>query len=259
MRRLSKKRIASLIRRPMMFKRVKRKIKRKPGKTGHMYFSDDTQTAIIGFQDENDTKKQHEIYLKQIHPAFDSLVENLILVYGFSNPGESIEELKSDCISFLYSSMHKWSPDKGTKAFSYFNVVAKNFLICNSRKSIKRTKRYLSMDHPELLSIEQCEEVESYAIALAPDDVLIEKNRRGEIRDILTEIEKRVVSEHEVACIKAIISIFEKIDDLDFLNKRALRIYVRDISGLTSKKLSIAMTSIRAHYKVISQSTSEIF
>ena len=242
-----------------MLKKVKRKIKRKPGKTGHMYFSDDTQSAIVELQGESDTKKQHEIYLKQIHPAFDTLVENLILVYGFSNPGEPIEELKSDCISFLYGSMHKWSPDKGTKAFSYFNVVAKNFLICNSRKSIKRTKRYLSMDHPDLLSLEQTEEVESYAIAPSPDEVLIEKDRRGEIRGILTEIEKRVASEAELACIKAIIAVFEKIDDLDFLNKRALRIYVRDISGLTSKKLSIAMTSIRGHYKSIAQSSEELF
>ena len=246
-------------RKTAMLKKVKRKIKRKPGGGGHMYFSDDTQAAIVMFQGEDDTKRQHEIYIKSIHSAFDSLVENLILVYGFSNPGEPIEELKSDCISFLYSSMHKWSPDKGTKAFSYFNVVAKNFLICNSRKSIKRTKRYLSMDHPELLSIEQTEEVESYAIAQAPDEVLIEKDRRDEIRKVLSEIEKRVMSESEVACIKAIIAVFEKIDDLDFLNKRALRIYVRDISGLTSKKLSIAMTSIRGHYKSISQRSEELF
>ena len=170
-----KSRLHRQVRKITMLKKVKRKIKRKPGKTGHMYFSDDTQSAIVELQGESDTKKQHEIYLKQIHPAFDTLVENLILVYGFSNPGEPIEELKSDCISFLYGSMHKWSPDKGTKAFSYFNVVAKNFLICNSRKSIKRTKRYLSMDHPDLLSLEQTEEVESYAIAPSPDEVLIEK------------------------------------------------------------------------------------
>ena len=256
---MMKSRLHRQVRKITMLKKVKRKIKRKPGKTGHMYFSDDTQSAIVELQGESDTKKQHEIYLKQIHPAFDTLVENLILVYGFSNPGEPIEELKSDCISFLYGSMHKWSPDKGTKAFSYFNVVAKNFLICNSRKSIKRTKRYLSMDHPDLLSLEQTEEVESYAIAPSPDEVLIEKDRRGEIRGILTEIEKRVASEAELACIKAIIAVFEKIDDLDFLNKRALRIYVRDISGLTSKKLSIAMTSIRGHYKSIAQSSEELF
>lgn len=242
-----------------MLKKVKRKIKRKPGKGGHMYFSDDTQAALVSLQEESDAKKQHQIYLELIHPAFDTLVENLILVYGFSNPGGSVEELKSDCISFLYNSMHKWSPDKGTKAFSYFNVVAKNFLICNSRKSIKRTKRYLSMDHPELLSVEQIEEVESYAVSPSPDDVLIEKDRRDEIRKILAEIEKRVISEPETACIKAIIAVFEKIDDLDFLNKRALRIYVRDISGLTSKKLSVAMTSIRGHYKNISQRSDDLF
>jgi len=242
-----------------MLKRIKRKIKRKPGTVGNMYFSDDTQSAIITFQDESDKSKKDQIYIKSIHPALDTLVENLILVYGFSSPGDSIEELKRDCISFLYSSLDKWAPDKGTKAFSYFNVVAKNFLICNSRKSVKRNKRYLSIDHPELLSIEQSQEIESYAVVPAPDEMLISMNHRTEIMEILQEIEKRVDQEHEIACIKAIISVFENIDELDFLNKRAIRIYVRDISGLSSKKLSIAMTTIRDHYKVISKSLVDVF
>lgn len=216
-----------------------------------MYFTDQTQSSIVLFQSETCKNAQDEIYTKSIHPAFDSLVENLILVYGFGTPSDSIDELKSDCVSFLYSSISKWSADKGTKAFSYFNVVAKNFLISNTRKSIKRVKKCVSVDQPELLSSEHSYEIESYAIAPSPDDVLIEMNRRNEIRDVLFEVERRVEQEHEVACIKAIITVFEKLDDLDFLNKRAIRIYVRDISGLSSKKLSVAMSSIKNHYRDI--------
>lgn len=242
-----------------MIKKVKKKIKRKPGKTTHMYFSDDTQDAIIKFQQEADEKARHEIYVADIHPAFDSLVENLVLVYGFTSPGEQVEDLKSDCISFLYSSIFKWSPDKGTKAFSYFNVVAKNFLIANTRKAVKRNKRHVSIDYPEILSLEQCEDIETYGMAPAPDDELIERTRRSEIMAILLEIEKQIESDCEIACIKAIISVFENIDELDFLNKRAIRIYVRDISGLSSKKLSVAMSSIRNRYKTITQELNDLF
>lgn len=231
-----------------MIKKTK-KIKRRPGKSSNMYFTDETQVAIAHFQSCTNDKERHDVYLNKIHPAFDSLVENLILVYGFSSPGELIEELKSDCISFLYSSILKWSPEKGTKAFSYFNVVAKNFLIANTRKSIKRSRRHISMDVPELLSIEQSEDIEVYEVAPPPDDILIERERREELESILREIQCSAESENEQACIRAIISVFDRVDDLDFLNKRAIRIYVRDISGLSSKKLSIAMTSIRNQYR----------
>jgi hypothetical protein len=224
-----------------------------------MYFSDLTQEAITHFQDETDGKKRHEIYLKSIHPAFDSLVENLILVYGFGAPGEPIEDLKSDCISFLYGSIHKWSPSKGTKAFSYFNVVAKNFLIANTRKAIKRNRRYVSIEQPEMLTLEQSQEIEAYSVAPSPDDILIERNRRADIMEILAEIDDIVEAEHEKACIKAVISVFERVDELDFLNKRAVRIYIRDISGLTSKKLSIAMSSIRSLYREITQCEIDLF
>ena len=47
---------------------------------------------------------------------------------------------------------------------------------------------------------------------------------------------------------------FEHIDDLDMLNKRAVFVYMRDISGLNPKQLSIAMSTIRKHYKQLKKS-----
>jgi hypothetical protein len=234
-----------------MAKKVRPKIKRRPGKTGIQYFSDDTQSAIMVFQEEISPDAKNEIYLQKIQPALDSLVENLILVYGFKSPHDTFDELKSDCVSFLYESLHKWSPDKGTKAFSYFNVVAKHWLIIRSRKQQKQNNRNLSIDDPESLTQEQLHTIETFCVAPSPDEILISKNERSEIGKVLREIEKCVTSETESSCIKAIITVFDNIDDLDFLNKRAILIYVRDISGLTSKKLSVAMASIRKHYKRI--------
>jgi hypothetical protein len=241
-----------------MVKKIRSKIKRKPGSTGIQYFSDDTQNAIMLFQGESSHNIKNEIYLHKIQPALDSLVENLILVYGFKSPHDTFEELKSDCVSFLYESLHKWSPEKGTKAFSYFNVVAKHWLIIRSRKKQKQNKRNISIDDIESLTQEQIYTIETFDVAPSPDEILISKNAREEIRSVLREIETCVTSETESSCIKAIITVFENIDELDFLNKRAVLIYVRDISGLTSKKLSVAMASIRKHYKRITNGEGEL-
>ena len=45
--------------------------------------------------------------------------------------------------------------------------------------------------------------------------------------------------------------MFENVETLDFLNKRAVFVYVREISGLDRKQLSKALGSIRVKYNAI--------
>ena len=224
-----------------------------------MYFTMDTQAAIQTYQgfekieSEQESKDltddKHNVYIKEIQPAFEKLVENLIFVYGFKSPLDTFHDMKSDCVSFLYESMHKWKPERGTKAFSYFNVVAKNWLIIRSRKQKKRVKRHVSSDNPDSMTTLQREMYESHDVIPPPDILLINRNLRNEIQNLLTEIQGIVTSESEKSCINAVITVFENIDDLDFLNKRAILVYVREISGLSPKQLSVAMSSIRKHYR----------
>lgn len=232
----------------MYYKDEKKKIKRKKSTT-RQYFPESTQEQIILYQNETDIERRREIYVQGIQPSFDKLVENLIFVYGFKTPYDSFHTLKTDCISFLYESINKWSPDKGTKAFSYFNVVAKNWLIIRSRQAMKRTKRHVSMDYPTDMTPAQLFALENYDIIQSPDDVMIAQDRSKVIGEMLVEMEQCVSSDTERVCLGAIQSVFSNIDNLDFLNKRAILVYIRDISGLTPKQLSVSMSSIRKYYK----------
>jgi len=66
---------------------------------------------------------------------------------------------------------------------------------------------------------------------------------------LMEEIKSRLNSDNELACMNAIITLFSKIDDLDLLNKRAVFVYMRELSSLSPKQLSIAMSTIRKHYR----------
>jgi hypothetical protein len=186
-------------------------------------------------------------------PAFDKLVENLIFIHGFTKSFGmgSYESLKADCVSFLYESLHKWDPARGTKAFSYFNVVAKNWLIIKAKKRQKNNRRHVSIDDHDSLRSVDFEIIENYHAIPAQDDEMIKREKSQEILKLLHEIKGRLTSENELSCIAAIIVIFESVDQLDFLNKRALFVYMRDLSSLNPKQLSIAMSSIRKHYKML--------
>ena len=227
----------------------RKKIRRSKGKNRNLYFTLETQDSLIAFQNTESEDEKHKVYVEKIQPAFEKLVENLIFVYGFKTAYDSFEDLKTDCVSFLYESIHKWKPERGTKAFSYFNVVAKNWLIIKSRQQNKRMKRHVSVDAPELMTASQKASYESYDVVPPPDEILISADLRNQIQELLKVIAGIVTSESEKTCISAIQTVFKNIDELDFLNKRAVLIYVREISGLSPKQLSVAMSSIRKHYR----------
>ena len=64
-------------------------------------------------------------------------------------------------------------------------------------------------------------------------------------------IKSKIERKNDIACIDAIIKVFEMIDQLDFLNKRAIFVYLREISGLNPKQLSVSMSNIRRYYRDI--------
>lgn len=228
----------------------KRRIKRKKGKSV-LYFTAETQEAIENFQSQEDIDTRSKIYTNDIRPAFETLVENLIVVYGFAKGRHDFGTLKNDCVTFLYETLYKFDPSRGTKAFSYFNVVAKNWLILNTRKRKKVNDNSCSIHDSESLSNRDKHVIANYKTVESPDDIMILREKRDEIAKVMQIIKGKVSNPNDVACAEAINLVFEKIDDIEMLNKRAIYVYLREISGLNSKQLSTSMSTIRRIYRSI--------
>jgi len=235
-----------------MIKKIKR-VRRKRGTGPSLYFHKGTHDAIVKYQNSEDQSEREELYVVDILPAFSKLVENLIFMHGFAKINGSYEDLKGDCVSFLYETLGKFDPTRGSKAFSYFNVVAKNWLIIKSKQTIKRNRRHVSME--EILSLRSADAltIESHSLAPSPAYALIKAEALADLFDMLEVIKGRLKGENEISCINAVITLFNKIDDLEFLNKRAIFVYLRELSNLNAKQLSIAMSIIRKHYREISK------
>jgi len=235
----------------MAIVKKRRRVRKKKG-TKNLYFHQGTQDAIIAWQNTDDRAQKEKLYNTEILPAFTKLTENLIFMHGFAK-GTDFESLKNDCITHLYEALRKWNPSRGTKAFSYYNVVAKHFLIIQTKKRKKNFFRHISLDDDASLNYAEKKMVESHKVMPAPDEIMMAAHRPEEIQILLREIRTRVTKENELKCIDSILEIFDRVDDLDFLNKRAIFVYLREISGLTPKKLSIAMSVIRRHYRELSR------
>ena len=232
--------------------RGKKKIRRKPGTPRNMYFTKETGESIVKYCNEECLEKKKKIYEKEILPSFDKLAENLIFVYGFKSPYATLEELKVDCVSFMFETLHKWDPSRGTKAFSYFNVVAKNWFIINTRKHLKIRNRHVSIDDPHGMSSAQKDSFKKYDYFPPPDDLMIKRQIKSEILSLLEDMRVKLTNENELKCLQAVETLFTSIEELEILNKRAILLYIREISGLDKKHVSKAMSSIRKHYRSMS-------
>jgi len=231
-----------------MKKKIKKIRRRRSGKK-NMYFDSNTHDAIVRFQNTDLREEKEKIYVEDILYAFNKLSENLIFIHGFSKPFGSHEALKNDCVTFLYETLEKFDPTRGTKAFSYFNVVAKNWLIIQSKKKIKSNRRHISIDDVISLNHSDLMTIETHKTVPSPDSKMIKKEAIESLFLMMEKVRGRLNNENEIACMESIITLFKNIDELDLLNKRAIFVYMRDISNLNPKQLSVAMSVIRKHYK----------
>lgn len=221
----------------------------KAAKAVRMYFNAGTQAAIVAYQQATEKKEKDRLYVTAIMPAYEKLVENLINIHKFTSLHDTYDDLKNDCVNFLFETIGKFDSTRGTNAFSYFNVVAKNWLIIRTKQKSQRIKRSVSLDDPDALSANEHRIIEDHCTIPAQDTLFERESSAKNVVKMLYEIRSKIKTENELVCINSIITIFENIDDIDLLNKSAILLYMRELSGLSPKQLTTTMQSVKRQYR----------
>ena len=107
----------------------------------------------------------------------------------------------------------------------------------------------VSLDDTESMSVADLSQVASHQVVPDPVETSIYKESILQIRPMCVEILNELTHKNDVVCMNAIITVFDNLDQLEFLNKRGIFVYIREISGLNSKQLSSSMTNIRRKYR----------
>ena len=114
----------------------KPKFKKKRKKKSKIYFGTPVQNAVIRYNECDNPAIKNKIYKEHIQFAFNKLAENLIHTFKFYYFDYPLDEVKHEVVAFLVMQMPKYQPDKG-RAFSYFSVVGKNWLILHNNNNYK--------------------------------------------------------------------------------------------------------------------------
>ena len=118
------------------------KKKRGRKRTKKQYFTPDTDAAIKEYLSTSNQDERDTIFKDRIWYPFYKLAENLIHTFKFYyTEVDDLEDLKHEVICFLLEKLDYFKPEKGTKAFSYFSIVGKNYLILYNNNNYKKKKQ----------------------------------------------------------------------------------------------------------------------
>ena len=112
---------------------ITRRRKRRPKKKNY-YFTQVHEDAIVRYSDTNCIKERTTLYVNYIQPAFHEMVDKICFTYKFTTLPNS-ESLREECKIWLVTILDKYDPNKGSKAFSYFSVITKNWFIHKVKKT----------------------------------------------------------------------------------------------------------------------------
>lgn len=221
------------------------KIKKRKKKSAN-YFGTPTQNAIVDYQNEPGIEEKKKIYVERIQPAFSKLVENIIFVYKFNAMGD-VAILKSDCISFLFENLYKFDVTKGCKAFSYYNVIAKNWFIQRVKTYKKRNISDVTLDKNSIMALEK-NHSESIFVPHEEEAMRIEYIilLKEEIRTWRSKFNK----EQEQRVLEAIILLLDRPDVISIFNKKFIYLYLREITKLNTKQVVTNLAKFRKKYNI---------
>jgi len=230
-------------------------MRKKQDKTGSSnpndYFTKDHEQAIIDYVNTQDKIQRTHLYVDFIEPAFDQMVDKIVFTYKFTTL-PNVDSLRQECKIWLITILDKYDPSSGSKAFSYFSVITKNWFIHKVKKTSEQNKREIDFEEISKTS---------------NHDSLIVKNRYFDIREqeefwslLWSEINnwnEIDTKSNEYKVIEAIKILLKEPDAIEIFNKKAIYLYLREITGLNTKQIVNNLNRIRIKYKTFKNDWDE--
>mgnify|MGYP003650432426 CR=1 FL=1 len=214
----------------------------RPKSKKKLYFDMDVQDAIVRYNTNPDNYAlRNKIYQKEIHKAFDKLAENIINTFKFTYFDYPFQDVKHEVVAFMVMNIHKYDHTKGSKAFSYFSIVAKNYLILHNNANYKRLKQHGNVKALLNIRSDAGKEHDEDIKALTDDMILyMEEN-------IQTIFKKQ----RDINIAYAILELFKQKEEIENFNKKSLYILIREMTDVNTSHITSVVNTLKKHYRLI--------
>jgi|TARA_B100000519_G_C14191262_1_gene413244 hypothetical protein len=218
-------------------------------KKSKQYFTESTERAIIRYNNSDNEILRNKIYQEHIEYPFQKLAENIIHTFKFYYFDVPSEDVKHEVVSFLVMNMHKFKAGKG-KAFSYFSIVAKNYLILHNNNNYKKMKQHEKLD---VLDFKRSLSSESSQVENAEANSEFTELMLNYWDNNLNNVFKR---KKDIRVADSVLELFRRRQNIENFNKKALYILIREMTGSNTQHITRVINVMK---KYISEMQKEFF
>ena len=212
-------------------------------KSSNNYFTKETEEYIVKYNLSENQEYRNGIFTAHIYHPFYKLAENIIHTFKFYYTDvDQIEDLKHEVVSMLLEEkIMKFDSTHGAKAYSYFGTIVKRWLINYNNKNYKKLKRIGSFEEMEESYESRAGKIDSAGLTLKQFlDIWVDKAD--------SEIESMFIKDSERKIADAILTVFKKRYDIDMFKKKALYIYVREMTDCETPHLTKVVSVLKENY-----------
>ena len=204
------------------------------------YFTKETEDYIVKYNNSTDNEYRNRIFTEHIYLPFYKLAENIIHTFKFYYTDvDQIEDLKHEIVSVLLEEkIDKFDPTNGAKAYSYFGTIVKRWLINYNNKNYKKLKQ-----------IGQFSEMEETYEPDLDQDSISKKNLSILLDEWTDEVYNNLdflfEKESEKHIADAVLIVFKNRNDLEIFKKKALYIYIREMTDCDTPALTKVINNLK--------------
>ncbi len=208
-----------------------------------MYFTQVHEDAIVNYCSIECFKTKEKLYRDLIQPVFSQMVDKIVFTYRFTSLPD-IDDLRDECKVYLTTILGKFDPAKGSKAFSYFSVVTKNWFIHKVKKHKKKLEREVPLSiaemDPDMHFVDKGETFQDKKIR---QEMMV--NLKVEMASWKVDFQK----EKEKKVYDAVMMLFDSAEDIEIFNKKAIYLYLRELTGMSTKQIVSQLNKMRKRYR----------
>ena len=204
------------------------------------YFTKETEEYIVKYNNSDDITYRNKIFTEHIYLPFYKLAENIIHTFKFYYTDvDQIEDLKHEIVSVLLEEkIDKFDPTNGAKAYSYFGTIVKRWLINYNNKNYKKLKQIGQFSEME----------ETYEPDLDRDTVskkTLSKLLDEWANEVYDELDYLFDKDSDKQIADAVLVVFKTRNDLEIFKKKALYIYIREMTDCDTPALTRVVNKLK--------------
>lgn len=215
------------------------------------YYSELQEQAVIDFLNTENPNEREEIYNEYLRKPINKMIESIIRTYRLYRKSFEFEDLHQDTLSFLITKFHNFKPEKGKKSFSYFGTICRHYLFGEMVKAYKSHTKIIDYDDVQQELMER-EDMIYYTDKTSINlDELINKT----IKKIENSIYEDNLNDNELKVAVSLVHILENWENLfgdadggTKFNKNLILLYLRNMTGLTTKEIRTSMKCFKIVY-----------